>query len=92
MSIHSLEKVLFDIASGPAEAERYKRDPDAYLARYRLDAGEAQLVKGLDVRELVARDANPMLVMRAFTSLEGRANVAEYLRRLNAGRAHHGGG
>lgn len=91
MSIHSLEKALFDIASEPSEAQRYKQHPDAFLARYRLDADEAQLLRGLDVREMIARDANPMLVMRAFTSLEGRAQLPEYMRRLNAGRAQQGG-
>jgi hypothetical protein len=84
MSVHSLEKALFDIASAPPEAQRYRVDPDAYLARYRLDAEEARLIKVLDVRELIARDINPMLVMRAFTSLEGRASLPEYLRRLQA--------
>lgn len=84
-----IEKALFDVASGPAEVEQYKNDPDAYLGRYRLDAGETGLIKALDVRELIARDANPMLVMRAFTSLEGRAKLAEYLHRLNVGRYPH---
>ncbi len=82
MSIHGLEKAVFDIASGPSQAEAYKKDSDAYLARYRLAPDEAHLVKALDVRRMVELDLNPMLVMRLFTTLEGRASLPEYLRRL----------
>lgn len=84
MSIFSLEKAVFDIASGPAPAEAYKMDPDGYLGRYGLAPEEARLVKSLDVRRLVELDLNPMLVMRLFTTLEGRASLPEYLRRLRA--------
>lgn len=88
MSIFSLERAVFDIASGPAQADAYKQDPDGYLQRYGLAAEEARLVKALDVRRLVELDLNPMLVMRLFTTLEGRASLPEYLRRLREqGRA-----
>lgn len=82
MSVYRLEKAVFDIASGPEQAESYKKDSDGYLARYRLVPEEARLVKVLDVRRMVELDLNPMLVMRLFTTLEGRASLPEYLRRL----------
>jgi len=83
VSIHGLEKAVFDIASGPEQAESYRKNPDSFLARYRLTPEEAHLVKVLDVRRMVELDLNPMLVMRLFTTLEGRASLPEYLRRLS---------
>lgn len=82
MSVYALEKAVFDIASGAAQAEAYKRDPEGYLGRYGLAPEEARLVTALDVRRLVELDLNPMLVMRLFTTIEGRASLPEYLRRL----------
>ena len=83
MSIHTLEKVLYEIASNPANVEEYKYDVDKFLARFALESDEIMLIKDMNVREMVSRNANPMLTMRAFGALEGRANMPEYLRRLN---------
>lgn len=84
MSIHMVEKALFDIAAGPASTAEYKRDPAAFLGRYALTDEEATLIRELDVREIIARDANAMLAMRAFSCIEGRERLPEYMRRLNA--------
>jgi len=87
MSIHMLEKALFDITGHPQRAAEFKADPDRFLREYALDAEEIRILKDLDVREMQARNANPMLVMRAFTCLEGRDRLPEYMRRLNPSRS-----
>lgn len=81
-----VEKALFDIASGPQCVEAYRQDPDAFLRAYVLEADELEMIKQLDVRRMIEREANPMLAMRAFTMLEGRAQMPEYIRRLKGGR------
>lgn len=87
MSIHMLEKVLFDIADDPKRAAEFKADPQRFLEPYALHPDEVRIIKELDVREMQARAANPMLVMRAFTCLEGgRDRVPEYMRRLKQPR------
>jgi hypothetical protein len=84
VSIHTVERALFDIASSPARAAEYKADREKFLGAYPLQPDELQMVLELDVREMHTRGANPMLVMRAFSSIEGRERVPEYMRRLNA--------
>ncbi len=83
VSIHMIEKALFDIAAGPGNTAEYKRDPAAFLKRYALTDEETALIRDLDVREIIARDANAMLAMRAFSCIEGRDRMPEYMRRLN---------
>jgi hypothetical protein len=85
MSTHMLEKVLFDVAATPQRAAEYSSNPDRFLSAYRLDDDEIQLIKQLDVREMMRRALNPMLLMRAFSALEGRERMPEYLRRMREG-------
>jgi hypothetical protein len=85
MSTHMLEKVLFDVAATPQRAAEYSSNPDLFLSAYRLDDDEIQLIKQLDVREMMRRALNPMLLMRAFSALEGRERLPEYLRRMREG-------
>jgi len=82
MSIHTVERVLYDIASSPDRAGKYKADPAAFLAAYPLEGDEAVLVQELRFRELTGRGLNHMLAMRAFSALQGRDKVPDYLREL----------
>lgn len=82
MSIHTVERVLYDIASSPDKAAAYKADAAKFLASYPLETEEAQMVLGLRFRELTDRGLNHMLAMRAFSALQGRDKVPDYLREL----------
>jgi hypothetical protein len=84
MSTNAMELALWKIACDSAEAERYKGDPDAYLAQFRLDDEERQLIRAADVREMSDRKVNDMLLTMFFRALHGRQGRAEYLRRMNA--------
>ena len=84
MSVHTLEQALFDIASNPSRAAAYKADAQAFLNAYLLEPDELRMIRDLAVSEMQAHGANPMLVMRAFSSIEGRERMPEYMRRLNA--------
>lgn len=82
MSIHAIERALFEIAASPVSIARYKEDPDATLGSYRLTEEEISLVKEMDVREIVRRGLNPMLAMRSFNAIMGRTQIGEYFRRM----------
>lgn len=82
MSVFTLERVLFDVASSPERTKTYKSDEATYLKGFPLAPDEADLVRNLDVREIVKRGVNPMLVQRAFMAIEGSQAAPEYFRRL----------
>lgn len=82
MSLHAVEMALFDIASGPRQAASYRADPERFLSGYRLHPDEARLILDMDVRAMAGLPINPMLTMRAFTAVEGRQGVPEYMRRM----------
>lgn len=84
MSMYTVERVLFEIASGPAQAAEFKRDRQAFLAAYPLTPEEAGMLALLDVARMQARGVDPMLTMRAFTAVEGRERLGDYMGSLHA--------
>ena len=82
MSVYAMEQALFDIAALPPQHNAYCADPQGFLAAYRLQPEEARLIMDMDVRAMMDRAINPMLAMRAFTAVAGRAGVPEYMRRI----------
>jgi hypothetical protein len=84
MSVHMLEKLLWEVTQQPSRAAEFKADPDRFLLAYALEADEVALIKNLDVRGMMACAVNPMLIMRIWSLIKGRDQTAEYLRRLGA--------
>lgn len=82
MSVHMVEKALFDIAANARNAQAYRDGPEAFLSPYVLDADEARMIRQMDVRKMINRGVNPMLAMRVFSAVEGRERMPEYMRRL----------
>lgn len=82
MSVHMVEKALFEIAADPQRTAQYRNNPDEFLRAYVLEDDEVQMIKKLDVREMIRRSLNPMLTMRAFSAIEGRERMPEYMRRV----------
>lgn len=82
MTIFTVEKILYEVASSPERAQQYKAERSTFLGRFPLAADEAQLILDLDVSEIIRRGVNPMLAMRAFQAIEGRDSMPEYFRRL----------
>ncbi len=85
MSIHTIERVLFELTASPQRAAHYREDPSAFLAGYPLAPEEVGLITSLDVKEMVRRGLNPMLAMRAFNLIAGRDRFPEYLQKLKGG-------
>lgn len=82
MSTHSMEQALYDISTAPANANRFKENPRAFLTAYALAREEEVMILEMNVAEMIRRTVNPMLAMRAFQSVEGRDQLPEYLRRI----------
>jgi hypothetical protein len=83
MSTHAVELALWTIVADPRDGQRFQADPEAFLAPFRLDDDERTIVRDLDVRRLIDRDLNSMLVMNAYCTVHGFQNIPAYLRTLN---------
>ncbi len=84
MSVYTIERVLFDLTSDPTAPARLRADATAFLSAYPLEGDEAVVLRTLDAGAMLARGVDPMLAMRAFNAVEGRARMPEYMRRINA--------
>lgn len=80
MSLTMVEKVLYDLSIDRSAKAAFREDPEALLARYRLEPDEVELIRGYDLHELAARGANKMLLM-GFWRLSGQSMPA-YLKRI----------
>lgn len=59
---YQLDKVLFELHHKPDDLDQFKRDADAYLARYTLtEAMKRAIIEG-DVAELYRSGVNPYLL------------------------------
>ncbi len=83
MSNYTIERVLFELTSNPQAPARFREDAQAFLAAYPLAQDEAAIIRALDVRAMHDRGVDAMLSMRAFNAIEGRAQMPEYMRRVN---------
>ena len=84
MSIHAVEKLLYEVCNSGERAAQYRTDIDALLGRFALTEHEQALVRALDVRGLTAYQVNPMLIMTTWNTLVGPDHIGEYLGKLNA--------
>lgn len=84
MSSYTVEGILFSLQSDPAFLEDFNADAEALLAGYPLTAQERQDILHWNVRALSERGVSDMLLMVAFTAVNGQKAMPEYLRRQNA--------
>lgn len=62
MSLHGVEKALYDLNVDRCAREAFTERPTRFAGRYRLTEDELALLTGRDVRGLASLGANPMLV------------------------------
>lgn len=84
MSLHAVEKLMYEICNSGVRAEEYRRNCEALLDGYALTDLERQLVRELDVRGLTDHRVNPMLIMTTWNTLVGPDHIGEYLKKLNS--------
>jgi hypothetical protein len=83
MSVHSVEKVLWEVCNSPERAAQYLSDPETLLGAYRLSDEERRMVRVLDVRALTNHNVNPMLIMMTHHVAFGSEKAGEYVQKLN---------
>ena len=83
MSSNAIEKALWQALSNPKEMQRYRDDARAYLKDFKLDEKERSLMLSWDVKEVIARGVNPLLLMSVFTGVKGMEQMMEYLMKVN---------
>lgn len=91
MSTNTIERVLYDLHAIPGDARSFLQDPDAYLAKYPLDAEERSLIRNQDVLGMADRGVSQMLMFVTWQAVNGGpSSIPEYMRRMNtpAGQAN----
>ncbi|ULQ47777.1 hypothetical protein JN531_005670 [Flagellatimonas centrodinii] len=83
MSTNALEKALWQIGTSPADTERYRADPQAYAAAFRLDDAERTILAELDVGAMARRDTSTLLLMMAFLAVRGPDSMGEYMQSMH---------
>ena len=85
MSMYTLEKVLWDFAADPERIQKFRKDPDAYLASYSfLERDEVEIVKNMQVKEMASRGVSTLLTMMVWMEMEGPEGMPEYMMRMNS--------
>lgn len=80
MSLYQLQKLLYHVNRDPAQRERYRQDPAAFLKGYELTEQEAAAVSQVDVRALYTLGVHPLL-LRPFSLLH-RVSNKDYAKAL----------
>jgi hypothetical protein len=83
MSTNEMESALWKALSNPRELRRLVEDAPGYLSGFKLDETERDLMLAWDVRQLVARGVNPLLLMSAFSAVNGMEKMGEYAMAIN---------
>jgi hypothetical protein len=83
MSVNAIEKALWQISMNPSDARRLREDAQSYLKSFRIDEEERSLLAAWDVGGMLTHGVHPMLVMMAFTAINGPAAMGGYIEKLN---------
>jgi hypothetical protein len=83
MSVHAVEKALWDVCNNPESHASYRANAADFVHRYPLSDAEKHMVSGLEVEALTAHQVNPMLIMMTWNAIVGADKIGEYLGRLN---------
>jgi hypothetical protein len=80
-----MEKVLWEFAGNPERVQKFKSDPDAYLANYTfLAKDEVELLKNMDVKGMAARGVSTLLTLMVWQEMEGPQGMPHYMMRMNS--------
>ena len=82
MSVNAIERALWQISTDPAEARRLREDAQSFLKDFRIDEEECSLLASWDVSGMLVHGVHPMLVMMAFTAVNGPAAMGGYMEKL----------
>jgi hypothetical protein len=73
MSLYQLQKLIYHVNRDPAQRERYRQDPAAFIKSYDLTDDESTAALAVDVRALYSMGVHSLL-LRPFTLLHKVSN------------------
>ena len=86
MSLNAVEKVFWEFGTDPDRIAAFRADPDGYLARYRLEPDERDMIKRVDLKALAERGVSTLLTMMVWPMLKGPEGMPfSYLEHMNGG-------
>mgnify|MGYP000022730301 CR=1 FL=1 len=83
MSINAIEKALWTTTVNPAEAQRAREDAAAFFQSYRVSGDEIELLLAWDVNALLIKGVHPMVMMMAYTAINGPGDMGEYVQKIH---------
>jgi hypothetical protein len=87
MSVHAVEKVFWEFGNKPSRIDDFRRDPNAYLARYTLTPPEQEMIRHVDLKALQAHGVSSLLTIMVWPLLKGPDEMPfDYLVHLNDGK------
>jgi Aromatic-ring-opening dioxygenase LigAB, LigA subunit len=87
MSVNAIEKILWQVHTNPAEAERFRADAAAYIADFNLDPDERRWLTTFDAGSMAEAGVSSMALMMWFQALRGPQHMGEYMQSLGEARA-----
>ncbi|MBC7161094.1 MAG: hypothetical protein H5U26_03150 [Immundisolibacter sp.] len=86
MSLYAVEKVFWEFGTDPDRIAAFRADPDGYLAPYRLEPDERDMIKRVDLKALAERGVSTLLTMMVWPMLKGPEGMPfSYLEHMNGG-------
>jgi hypothetical protein len=73
MSLYQLQKLIYQVNRDPAQRERYRQDPQAFVRSYELTEEESRAALSVDLRTLYSMGVHSLL-LRPFSLLHKVSN------------------
>jgi hypothetical protein len=86
VSINTIERILWQVHTNPAEAERFRADPAAYIQDFPLDPQEHSWLTTFNAGAMAEAGVSSMVLMMAFQVLRGPQHMGEYMQSLGEAR------
>lgn len=88
MSVHTVERILWEFGDDSDRVKAFLNDPDGYLAQFQLTDEEYRMVRTMDVKAMDDYGVSNLLAMMAWPVLNGGSPLMQfdYLKRMNRGK------
>jgi len=85
MSVHAVEKVLWEIGNDPSRIQRLMEDSTSYFAPYSLDDEEKAMILDVNVKALADHGVSTLLTMMIWPLFKGPESMPfGYLEQMNS--------
>lgn len=88
MTLYALQKLIYEVNRDTALQDAFEADREAVLARYRLDAEEAEAIRADDIGKLYILGVNGQILMH-YAAWRGLA-WDDYIQAMKDGLQRHG--